>query len=89
MPPHCDSVDGPVVTAARHALDTVDVDLVLPYVAPRFDAAVREAFELATKVWVLGPEARTVADRWFFETTVRVSSSGRRSAIYGTQASRA
>jgi hypothetical protein len=31
MPPHCASLDGPVVTAARHALDE-DVDLVLPFV---------------------------------------------------------
>ncbi|MGW3358570.1 DUF6448 family protein [Streptomyces bungoensis] len=32
MPPHCDSLDGPVVTAAREALEKGDVDLVLPYV---------------------------------------------------------
>jgi hypothetical protein len=34
MPPHCDSLDGPVVTAAREALDTTDVDLILPFVPP-------------------------------------------------------
>lgn len=27
MPPHCDSLDGPVVTAARQALEAGDVDL--------------------------------------------------------------
>ena len=32
MPPHCDSLDGPVVTAARQALEADDVDLVLPFV---------------------------------------------------------
>ena len=32
MPPHCDSLDGPVVTAAREALARADVDLILPYV---------------------------------------------------------
>jgi hypothetical protein len=30
MPPHYDSLDGPVVTAARSALDEGDVDIVLP-----------------------------------------------------------
>jgi hypothetical protein len=30
MPPHCDSLDGPVVAAARRALDAGDVDLALP-----------------------------------------------------------
>ena len=32
MPPHCDSLDGPVVRAAMKALDEGDVDLVLPFV---------------------------------------------------------
>lgn len=32
MPPHCDSLDGPVVTAARQALEAGDVDIVLPFV---------------------------------------------------------
>lgn len=27
MPPHCDSLDGPVVNAAREALVAADVDL--------------------------------------------------------------
>jgi hypothetical protein len=35
MPPHCDSLDGPVVTAARRALDAGNVDLVLPFVHAR------------------------------------------------------
>ena len=32
MPPHCDSMDGPVVRAARDALESHDVDIVLPFV---------------------------------------------------------
>ena len=32
MPPHCDSMDGPVVSAARAALEREQVSLVLPYV---------------------------------------------------------
>src|SRR5512141_2430207 len=32
MPPHCDSLDGPVVTAARQALEADDIDLILPFV---------------------------------------------------------
>jgi hypothetical protein len=30
VPPHCDSMDGPVVVVARRALEEEDVDLVLP-----------------------------------------------------------
>jgi hypothetical protein len=32
MAPHCDAMDGPVVTAARAALEAHDVGLVLPFV---------------------------------------------------------
>ena len=76
MPPHCDSLDGPVVRAARSALDQDDVDLVLPYVHAAGEDEVRNAFELATKARVQGVEAREVADRFFFETVVRVHRAG-------------
>ncbi len=65
MPPHCDSLDGPVVTAARRTLLAGDVDLILPFVRADGEGEVRDAFDLAVKVRVLGPEAEDVADRWW------------------------
>lgn len=76
MPPHCDSLDGPVVSAARQALAKGDVDQILPYVHSLGEAEVRDAFDLALKARSLGGEAREVADRWFFETAVRVHRAG-------------
>lgn len=76
MPPHCDSLDGAVVTAARQALAGADVDVVLPYVHVDGEAEVRDAFDLALKARALGLAAREVADRWFFETVVRVHRAG-------------
>src|SRR5512144_2741659 len=76
MPPHCDSLDGPVVTVARQALEHGDVEVVLPYVPVEGEQEVRQAFDLARKARDLGPEAREVADRWFFETVVRVHRAG-------------
>ena len=76
MPPHCDSLDGPVVRAARAALDLEDVDLVLPYVHEPAEVEVRRAFELAVKARTQGPEAHEVADLYFFETVVRVHRAG-------------
>lgn len=76
MPPHCDSLDGPVVTAAREALETHDVDLVLPFVHADGEAEVRAAFERVLPVRDLGPEARETADQLFFETVVRVHRAG-------------
>ncbi len=76
MPPHCDSLDGPVVSAARLALETDEVDLILPYVDADGEHELRDAFDRARKVRTLGGEARDVADRWFFETAVRVHRAG-------------
>jgi len=76
MPPHCDSLDGPVVTAARLALAAGDVDLVLPYVPEDGEAEVRAVFETALPVRRLGDDAREMADRLFFETVVRVHREG-------------
>lgn len=76
MPPHCDSLDGPVVTAAREALARADVDVILPYVHAEGETEVRAAFDLAGKARALGAEAQQVADRWFFETVVRVHRAG-------------
>ncbi|GHH77980.1 DUF6448 family protein [Promicromonospora soli] len=72
MPPHCDSLDGPVVTAARQALEAGDVDLVLPFVPERWEDDVRAAFDSVLPVRGLSEEAREVADRLFFETVVRI-----------------
>lgn len=76
MPPHCDSLDGPVVTAARQALEAGDVDLVLPFVPAEGEAEVRAMFERVVPVRGLGPEARETADLLFFETVVRVHRAG-------------
>lgn len=45
MPPHCDTLDGPVVKAAKKALDTGTVNLVLPWVPEKAEDELRNAFE--------------------------------------------
>ncbi len=47
---HCDSLDGPVVAAARTALDTGNPDPALAWVKPENDALVRQAFSKALTV---------------------------------------
>lgn len=76
MPPHCDSLDGPVVTAARDALTAGDVDLVLPYVPADAEAEVRAVFDRVRPVRELGPAVTEIADRLFFETVVRLHRAG-------------
>jgi hypothetical protein len=76
MPPHCDSLDGPVVGAARHALEADDVDLVLPFAPEDAEPEIRSVFDAVRKVRALGDDAREVADRLFFETVVRLHRAG-------------
>lgn len=73
---HCDSLDGPVVTDARTALQKGDVTPVLKWVAPEKEKEIRAAFDHAVAVRNLGTEARDLADAFFFETLVRVHRAG-------------
>jgi hypothetical protein len=82
MPPHCDSLDGPVVTAAARALQAGDVELMLPYVHADGEAGVRQAFARVLPLRAGSDEVRELADRWFYETVVRVHRAGE-GAPYG------
>jgi hypothetical protein len=73
---HCDTLDGPVVAAARKALETGQLAPVLAWVQARDEAEIRGAFERARAVRTAGGEARALADTWFFETLVRVHRAG-------------
>jgi hypothetical protein len=73
---HCDGLDGPVVTAAAQALAANDPNRVLIWVQPGDEAELRAAFDHALAVRRLGPEARELADRFFFETLVRLHRAG-------------
>ena len=85
MPPHCDSIDGPVVQAAMRALEADDVDLVLPYVKAEGEEEVRSAFERVVAVRRETPEARDVADRYLFETVVRIHRTGEGAPFTGVK----
>jgi hypothetical protein len=73
---HCDTLDGPVVEAARKALENGQLNPVLAWVQPADEAEIRGAFEHARTVRKLGGEARALADTWFFETLVRIHRAG-------------
>ncbi len=73
---HCDGLDGPVVGAARAALESGDVKLALIWVRREDEGEIRSAFEHTRAVRGLGTEARDLADLYFFETLVRVHRAG-------------
>lgn len=83
MPPHCDSLDGPVVVAARRALDDDRVEEVLPYVHLEGEAEVRAAFTKAIGPHREGGSASEATDMEFFETVVRVHREGEKAPYTG------
>lgn len=80
---HCDGLDGPVVAAARKALDSGDVNLVHQWVQEVDEAEIEAAFEKTLNVRKLNPQAKELADTYFFETLVRVHRAGEGAAYTG------
>lgn len=73
---HCDGMDGPVVTAAKKALETGNVNLVLIWVQKKDEDEIKRAFNQTLAVRKLNADARELADMYFFETLVRIHRSG-------------
>jgi hypothetical protein len=73
---HCDGMDGPVIKAAQKALASGDVNLVLIWVQKDDEKEIRQAFVHTLAVRKLGAEAKALADRYFFETLVRLHRAG-------------
>lgn len=73
---HCDTLDGPVVAAARQALAARDVTPVLKWVTPEAEPQIRAAFQRTLAVRGESDAARDLADQFFFETLVRIHREG-------------
>jgi len=69
-------MDGPVVKAAMSALEKGEVDIILPWAPKAAEAEIKSAFMSVLEARAKGPEAARVADRWFFETVVRLHRAG-------------
>jgi hypothetical protein len=73
---HCDGMDGPVVKAAQKALESGNVNLVLIWVQEKDAPELHRAFDETLAVRKLSPQAEELADRYFFETLVRLHRAG-------------
>jgi hypothetical protein len=73
---HCDTMDGPVVLAAQQALQTGELEPMLIWVRAHDEPEIRHAFEHVQRVRTLGGDAAALADRFFFETVVRLHREG-------------
>ena len=82
---HCDTMDGPVVMAAKTALVKKDITPVLKWVKPESEPELRAAFKQTLAVRSKGPEAIQLADTYFFETLVRLHRAGEGAPYAGLQ----
>ena len=73
---HCDGLDGPVVVAAKKALESGNVNPILIWVQTKDEPTIKDAFNQTLVVRKLDPKARELADMYFFETLVRVHRAG-------------
>src|SRR5512145_2768367 len=80
---HCDSVDGPFAKAIQKALETGNINLVLPYAPATAEAELKATFAEARKVRALGADARKLADRSFMETAIRLHRAGEGAGFAG------
>lgn len=83
---HCDTLEGPVVTVARSALNAGDVTPVLMWVKPADEPAIKAAFTRALAVRKQSAESAVLADQWFFETLVRIHRAGEGAPFTGLKA---
>jgi hypothetical protein len=74
---HCDTMDGPVIAAARAPLQAGDVTPVLKWIPKQSEREIRAAFTRILKVRAGGAEARELVDKYFFETLLRLHQAVR------------
>jgi len=69
-------MDGPVVKAAKEALEKGNANLILPWAPKKAEDEIEKAFERTMLVRKSGRDAKELADYWFFETVVRLHREG-------------
>ncbi len=80
---HCDSVNGPVVQAARSALEAGEITPLLRWVKPEQEKELRAAVTQALAARRQGGAAAALAQRYFSETAVRLHRAGEGAAYSG------
>ncbi len=85
---HCDSMDGPVVHDAQRAIEAQDVTPVLKWVTAADEDEIRAAFDMTLAVRGESDTAMQVADRYFYETLIRVHRASEGEGFTGLKPAR-
>lgn len=73
---HCDTMDGPVVSAARTALQTNNINRILIWVRPEDEEKIRSLFARILKKRAAGGKEAEEADLELFSELVRIHRAG-------------
>lgn len=84
---HCDTLDGPVVMAARKAIQTGNRNLILIWVKKQDEAAITKVFErvLAAVKTTSTPESKAKIETELFEALVKIHREGEGASYEGLQ----
>lgn len=80
---HCDTMEGPTVADGYKAMENNNVNYVLKWVSPEYEKEITDKFNLSMKVKDLSPEARQLAEQYFFSEVVRIHRAGEGASFDG------
>lgn len=80
---HCDTMGGPTVADGYKAIESGNVNYVLKWVQPDYENYIKDRFNLIIKMKDLSPEAKEVAEQYFFSELVRVHRAGEGASFDG------
>lgn len=84
---HCDTMDGPTVADGKKAMESNNVNYVLKWVKPEYEKEVTDKFNLSMKIKGLSPEAKNVAEQYFFSELIRMHRAGEGAPFTGLKPS--
>jgi hypothetical protein len=80
---HCDTMEGPTVADGYKAIENNNVNYVMKWVGPQYEKEITDKFNLTMKVKDLSPEAKQLAEQYFFSEVIRVHRAGENAPFDG------
>lgn len=82
---HCDTMEGPLVLDAKKAINQNNVNIILKWVPEANETEIKDAFNQMMKVRVISADAKDLAEKYFFDTLVRIHRAGEGVAFTGVK----
>lgn len=84
---HCDTMDGPTVVDGKKAMAENNINYALKWVQPDYEEEITHVFNLSMKVKDLDPNAKEIAEQYFFSELVRMHRAGEGAPFTGLKPS--